>query len=220
MVQFSSRRGKRWIIGVLAVVAALVVAPVGLRSAATWLIVDEPLRSARAVVVLGGQLPFRAVEAAAIYRQGLAAEVWLTQGGLFEEDSALAKLGIERPEEHVYSQLVLERLGVPRPAIVVLPGRNANTAGEIQTVSAYLRQSRGDRVILVTSKYHTRRVRAIWQAVVGAQAEAIVRFAPSDPADPIGWWHNTADALAVSREWLGLLNVWAGFPVAPRHMPQ
>jgi hypothetical protein len=29
------------------------------------------------------------------------------------------------------------------------------------------------------------------------------------------WWRNTRDALAVVREILGLINLWAGLPVRP-----
>jgi len=43
--------------------------------------------------------------------------------------------------------------------------------------------------------------------------EAVVRFASGDPFEPTRWWRNTTDVTSVSREWLALLNVWAGFPV-------
>jgi uncharacterized SAM-binding protein YcdF (DUF218 family) len=181
--------------------------------AGSWLLVADPLRPARAVVVFGGHVPFRAIEAAAVYKQAWAREVWLTQGGLDEEELALNRLGIAQTPEHLYSHQVLERLGVTRDAIRVLPGRNVNTADEVRTVARELKAARGDRVILITSKYHTRRVKAIWFALVGTYPEAIVRYTPDDPFDPARWWRSTADAMAVSREWFGLLNAWVGFPV-------
>ena len=94
-----------------------------LRMAGTWLIVDDALQPARSVVVLCGQVPFRAAEAAAVYRQGWAHEVWLTQGGVFADDLALAKLGIERLPEHAYGRQVLGRLRVPSGAIRQVPTR-------------------------------------------------------------------------------------------------
>lgn len=36
---------------------------------------------------------------------------------------------------------------------------------------------------------------------------------PRDPARPDRWWKNTGDAMAVSREFFGLLSAWAGFPI-------
>jgi uncharacterized SAM-binding protein YcdF (DUF218 family) len=200
----------------LTIVIAIGLAPLGLRLAATLLIVEDPLQPARSVVVLGGQVPFRAAEAAAVYREGWAREVWLTQGGVYADDVALAKLGIERSPEHAYSRQVLEKLGVPSDSIRLLPGATQNTADEMRTIARELKASGGDRVIIITSKYHTRRVRVLWRALAGKNAEAIVRYTRDDPFDSAHWWRRTGDAMAVSREWFGLLNAWAGFPMKSR----
>src|SRR6266542_6547568 len=42
---------------------------------AEWLVVQDPLGPAPAIVVLNGYFPFRAVEAASLYQQGWAKEV-------------------------------------------------------------------------------------------------------------------------------------------------
>jgi uncharacterized SAM-binding protein YcdF (DUF218 family) len=198
----------------LSVFAALVL--LAFANAGRWLVVADPLQSARAVVVLGGHVPFRAMEAAAVYKQGWAAEVWLTQGGLTEAEASLDRLAIDRTPEHVVSGRVLERLGVPADVIRVLPGRNINTADEVRTVASQLQALGGNRVIIVTSKSHARRVKVIWRILVG-RPEVVVRYATGDPFDPARWWLNTADAMAVSREWFGLLNAWARFPVKSEH---
>jgi hypothetical protein len=70
-------------------------------------------------------------------------------------------------------------------------------------------------VIIVTSKAHTRRVRAMRHAVIGERPAAIVRYASDDPFHADRWWRYTRDALDVTREVFGLLTVWAGFPVQP-----
>lgn len=61
----------------------------GLTHVGYWLVVADPLEHADAVVVLGGGIPFRAVEAATIYRQRWAREIWLTQDVSPEVDIAL-----------------------------------------------------------------------------------------------------------------------------------
>lgn len=206
----------RWPLRVLAVLVflgvSLALASLALNAVGKWLVVADPLEPARAVVIFGGHVPFRAMEAAAIYKQGYAHEIWLTQGGVFEEDRVLAQLGIERIPEHVYSRQVLERLGVPAGAIRILEERNVNTADEVRAIARQLTAE--DRVILITSKYHARRVKVIWRALIGDHPRgAIVRYTAGDPFEPARWWRNTGDAMAVSREWFGLLNAWAGFPV-------
>jgi uncharacterized SAM-binding protein YcdF (DUF218 family) len=190
--------------------AALVWMATGLGA---WLVVEDPLAHARAVVVLGGQVPFRPMEAAAIYRQGWAPEVWITRARQDAEQAALQELKIEMPTEEVYGRAVLERLGVPPAAIRVLSQPTENTAEEVRVIARELQQVRGGEVILVTSKPHSRRVRATWRALIGDSPHAIVRYATADPYDARRWWRQTGDALAVSREFFGLLNVWAGFPV-------
>ena len=204
---------RRLIIVLLVLSACLALTPTALSALGKWLVVADPLEVAQAVVVLGGHLPFRAMEAANIYKRGYAHEVWLTQGGLFAEDIALARLGIPKPPESSYSRQVLERLGVPTEAIRLLDGRNLNTADEVRTVARELKAHGADRVIIITSKYHARRVKVIWHELVGNHPEAIVRYTQDDPFQAARWWRNTADAMAVSRECFGLLNAWARFPV-------
>ena len=212
----ASTTRRRWLIAAAALAAALVLGRLSLVAAGTWLVVEDPLQRARAVVVLGGNGPFRAIEAANLYKQGWAREVWLTRGRSSLEDATLEELGIHRPEEHVYSRMVLERLGVPGPAIRELPEHTDSTAQEVRVVSKALAEAAGDRVILVTSSYHTRRVKVLWRALAGHSA-VIVRLAPGDSFEPARWWRDTADAMAVAREWFGLLNAWSGFPVKSEH---
>jgi len=196
----------------LAVVIALAVFL--FRSAGTWLVIDDPLQPAQATVVLGGEVAFRSMEAAAIYKKGFAKEVWLTPGGVSLEDIALAQLGIERPRDYTYSQQVLERLEVPPEAIHVLPGATSNTAEEVRAIARQLTETGGERVIIVTSNYHTRRVKILWHSLVGMRTEVIVHSAPDDDFDAARWYRTSADMRAVWREWFGLLNFWAGFPVS------
>jgi uncharacterized SAM-binding protein YcdF (DUF218 family) len=204
---------RRLLVGILLAATVLAAAPVALTIAGTWLVVEDPLQPVRSVVVLGGHAPFRAMEGAALYNQGWAREVWLTQSGVYPEDIALERMKIDRPPEHEYSRQVLERLGVPGNAIRVLTGRTMNTVDEVRAVARELKAEGGGRVILVTSKYHTRRAKVVWRALAGPFDQAIVRFASDDPFEPRRWWRNSADASSVSHEWLGLLNAWAGFPV-------
>jgi uncharacterized SAM-binding protein YcdF (DUF218 family) len=155
------------------------------------------------------------MEAATIYRQGWAPEVWITRGVQEAEQAALRELQIEVPQEEVYSRAVVERLGVPPAAIRVLSQPTENTAQEVQVIAQELQRVGGVAVILVTSRPHSRRVRATWRALIGESPRGIVRYATAAPYDANRWWRHTSEALAVSREVFGIVNVWAGFPVQP-----
>jgi uncharacterized SAM-binding protein YcdF (DUF218 family) len=179
-----------------------------------WLMVNEPLRHAQAIAVLGGGQGWRSIEAAGLYHAGWAPEIWLTQGTQNETDDELAGIGFPADSEKDFSRKVLLKLGVPDAAIRDIPQPVDNTVSELRAIAGFAQPQAGP-VILVTSKSHTRRVRVIWDAVV-RNPPAVIRYKPSDPFDPSRWWRTTTDALASFREAFGILNVWAGLPIAPR----
>ena len=201
------------VLAVLGVIVALL--PWGARGLGQWLVVADPLEPARAIVVLSGRIPFRAMEAASLYHAGWAPEVWLTTEARTPEEAAVSQLGIRVTRAEAYNREVLERLEVPARAIRVLSGDVWNTVDEMRLVARELGAVGADRVILVTSKTHTRRVRATWGAVAGSSSHAIVRDAREEPFDTEHWWRHSRDALQVTWEVFGLMNVWAGFPLAP-----
>jgi uncharacterized SAM-binding protein YcdF (DUF218 family) len=178
-----------------------------------WLVVEDPLVKARAIVVLSGAMPLRAIEAAKLYRQGYAPEIWLTHSS--EPGETLEEMGIPFAGEDHYDTLVLMHEGVPEEAIHVLAPPIVNTADEIKVVASSLVREKGEAVIIVTTKPHTRRVRLLWRRLARSQGRAIVRAASRDPFDPRHWWRTTSDALDVVREVLGLMNAWAGLPLHP-----
>lgn len=198
----------------LAMALALVAAGVlGFRGAGKYLVRQDALAPADAIFVLSGGLPYRAEAAAQVFRAEYAKEVWLSRPYAPVEE--LTALGVPFTGEEEYSREVLLREGVPDSAIRVLPNMVVDTEQEIEEASREMRRDGKSSVIIVTSPQHTRRVRALWRELGGAKQRAIVRAASEDPFDAAYWWRNTRDALSVVREYLGLLNAWAGLPVRP-----
>src|SRR6267143_5183161 len=101
-----------------------------------WLVVEDPLEKARAIVVLSGAMPVRAMEAAKLYREGYAPEVWLTHSA--EPVETLGEMGIPFAGEDYYSARVLIHEGVPASAIRVLEPSIVNTADEIDAIATAL----------------------------------------------------------------------------------
>ena len=211
MTQGSRGRRRAWIAAAALVV--IIAAAWAIRGVGQWLVVQDALEPAQAIVVLSGRMPVRAREAAEIYRQGFAAQIWITRPASPEEE--LRQMGIGFVGEEFYNQRVLIQLGVPTDAIRVLDKPVINTEQEVLEISDALRQEGGSKVIVVTTKPHTRRVKAIWKRLVGNSPRLMVRYASQDGYDGAHWWRHTSDALDVVRELLGLANAWAGFPVQP-----
>ncbi len=180
-----------------------------------WLVVEDPLMKARAIAVLSGRMPLRAIEAAKLYREGYAREIWLTYSS--DPGETLEAMGIPYAGEDYYNTRVLVHEGVPPEAIHVLDTAIVNTADEIKVISAALDREKDRSVILVTTKPHTRRVRLLWRKLASKQTRAITRAASDDPFDPRHWWRTSSDVLDVVREVLGLLNAWAGLPLTRTH---
>jgi uncharacterized SAM-binding protein YcdF (DUF218 family) len=197
-------------IGVLLLILAGVYA---FFHAALWLVREDPLQKSQAIVVLSGGLPDRALAAAQIYRDGFAREVWLTQP--LQPGASMEDLHLPYAGEEQYNRMVLTVQGVRPGDIRLLTPRVLNTADELRAVAEALDQQPGARAIVVTSRAHTRRVRALWRRLSpGDRGRLLVRASTEDPFDAEHWWRTTNDALTVVREYLGLLNAWAGLPLS------
>jgi len=193
---------------VLACAAAVLFFGVG-----KWLVVEDPLTHADVILVLSGRLPERAVEAAKVYKAGYADQVWISPPVSPVDD--LKAMNISYLGEDFYNEKVLIAQGVPADAIRILERPDANTEAEVRQSVENLRALEFHSVIIVTSKPHTRRVRTIWRKLVGSEPRLMVHYPVDDTFDAAHWWRHTQDALDVTRETLGLLNAWAGFPLTP-----
>jgi uncharacterized SAM-binding protein YcdF (DUF218 family) len=208
-------RKRRLFLRILATLAGVLLAAalVTFLGIGRWLTIEDPLERAQSIVVLSGRIPIRAIEAARLYRAGYAPEIWLTR--TIEPAASLQPMHIAYIGEDFYNTRILMHEGVPENAIRVLEQPIHNTADEVRVVAAELKRRGGMTAILVTTKAHTRRVRALWSRQADPRMQAVVRASPDDPFQPGHWWRTTGDALDVVRETLGLLNVWAGLPLSP-----
>jgi len=202
------------IVVAIAFLAIAVGAVLAFRGVGRWLVREDPVAHADAIVVLSGGMPARAEQAGTIFRQGNAPEVWVTHPENPSEH--LAAMGIHYLGEDDYNQAILIHEGVPRSSVRILPDTILNTEEEIVGIAERMHEEKKTSVIIVTSPEHTRRVRVLWSKLARSDLRAIVRGAQQDPFDAGHWWRTTADAFAVTREILGLLNAWTGLHVRAR----
>lgn len=182
-----------------------------LAGAGKWLVREDPLQKATAIAVLSGGIPTRALEAAALYHQGYAKEIWLTHPDV--HDSTLKQFGISYRSEDDFDARVLRHAGVPAKAIHVLRAPIVNTQEELDAISTELEDRGGDKVIIVTNKSHTRRVHILWTMYYGSRGEAIAHGLPDDDFVSDRWWRDPGSMAQVTHELVGIMNAWAGLPV-------
>ena len=210
------RRALLWVGLAVLLVAALAVAahrPL-LRAAGTFLVVDEPLEPADAIVVLAGGTPFREAWAAELFRRGLAPRVIISRHLLTPRERELLALGIRALDDQGESRLALEKYGVPPDRIVAVGQAESITETELRTVGRLAREAGYRSVILVTSPWHTRRVKLIWSREAPADLRGVVAATRREPADGAEWWRQRRAAEELLHEYLGLAAIKLGISPA------
>ena len=107
-----------------------------LRELASVLVVEDSLRPAAAIVALGGDAPFREMEAAKLYRAGLAPQVVVVREAPNAESQALQELKIKKPQAWELGRAVLIQQGVPLAAIITPKDEGRGTLEELQAAYA------------------------------------------------------------------------------------
>ena len=195
---------------------ALVLAPVllltifALSRLGSFLVVQDPLEKADAIFVLSGTRYERPLEAVELYKSGWAPRVVLMRQIADSGERALMQRGVPYQREVDEQIDVLGRLGVPASAIIVLNEANS-TADEADALHEIGTRERWTRVIIVTSKQHTRRARLVMRRRMAATGVAVVvRWSRLDTADVERWWRNRSTLRFTLFESQRLLAYWIG----------
>jgi uncharacterized SAM-binding protein YcdF (DUF218 family) len=177
---------------------------------AAWLLVyggryllhEDPLTKADAIFVLGGTRIERPLEAVDLYNAGYAPLIVLSPGRPDPGEAVLRQRGIVFPTEAELQRDALIRSGVPAAAVVIPIGAVDNTAEEANLLRSIVLTTHWRRVIVVTSKYHTRRADfAFRRGLAGTETEAVLRASKYDQSDPAHWWRSRPDYREVISEW-------------------
>jgi uncharacterized SAM-binding protein YcdF (DUF218 family) len=160
----------------------------------TFLYAEDQLQRADAICVLAGTRMERPLEAADLYLKGWAPRILLTEEVPDSGIAALERRGMELPTNAQTARDVMVRLGVPPTAIEILPEIHDSTAHEAETFRQTCISRKWKRIIVVTSKFHTRRGGfAVRRALKGSGVEVVMRGTTYDRADPHHWWRTRAD---------------------------
>jgi uncharacterized SAM-binding protein YcdF (DUF218 family) len=152
-----------------------------LRLAGESWVVEDPLQQSDALLLLSDDNFFadRATRASELYRQKLAPVV-VASGRRLRPTAGIAEL-----MEHD----LIER-GVPKDRILRFPQDADNTREEAQALRALVAEKNWHSVIVVTSNYHTRRARYIFERVFPDSVAVRVASARDGGFDPEHWWEN------------------------------
>ena len=168
-----------------------------MRFAAESWIVNEPASKADAIVVLGDDNFYadRATHAAELFRQG-AAPVVVASGRRLRPSAGMTEL---------MQHDLIER-GVPKDGILPLPHDANTTREEAAVIARFASERHWKSLIIVTSNFHTRRARYIFQKVVPPGMETSLASAHDGDFDPERWWEKRKSTKDFLGELVGMLD--------------
>jgi uncharacterized SAM-binding protein YcdF (DUF218 family) len=196
------RKWRRWGVALLLVALALGAIYAGrgylLTAVARWLDVGQSAGPSDYAVVLPGGQNTRPFAAAALVRAGLVDHVLVPKN----VPSAEVREGILPPTHEIICRALRLR-GVPEEKITVLEDETSSTFGDMQAVANFLGPSAGDRLLIITNDYHTRRARWVANRVLGNRlGQVSFVAAPTDDFRPDNWWRSDFGFMTIVGEYL------------------
>jgi uncharacterized SAM-binding protein YcdF (DUF218 family) len=158
------------------------------------LVVSVPLSKADALIVLGGEPLARPLEAARLFKEGVAPKIFVTGIG---DASRISK--------------VLQGAGVPASAIV-MESKATTTFTNATLLKPLLNAAQVHSALIVTSPFHTRRALATFRKLMPE-----ITFGVTDAS--ISWWLRPEGKADLNRfaviELLKTLEYWLLYGVSP-----
>jgi uncharacterized SAM-binding protein YcdF (DUF218 family) len=169
--------------------------------AGRYLVREDELETADAIFVLAGGAVDRWLESVDLYREQYAKIVVLSPGRTERAETELRARGIRLPTSAQIARDAMIQLGLPPEAVQIMAGNLDNTAQEAEASHELARNAGWRRLIVVTSRYHTRRTRfAFRREFRRSPITVLVRASRHDESDPSRWWRHRADIRFVSSE--------------------
>ena len=172
-----------------------------LRGLGSVLVAEDALGPADVIAVSHANVRASALEAAELYREGLARRVVVAEWKKEELETKLDELGVPHLASHELVVAILERSGVPREAVTVLPGSVDGTNAEITVYVRFANRERPGTLLYVTSRSHTARAgRRLRREAPGTRI--LVRAPRWDDFHVDTWWYRRGSTREVMTEYL------------------
>jgi uncharacterized SAM-binding protein YcdF (DUF218 family) len=163
-----------------------------LASIGSFLVVQDVGEHTEAAVVLntGVDIYPRLIEAADLYNNKKSDRVVINGNRKTDVLRKLEAKGFKPPcKWHAEEIKILDLLGVPKDNIIAISAENAyDTISEAKIVGNILVNNGIKKIVITTSKFHTRRARHIWTELYDGKLQVYAAAAKNDPFNPKAWW--------------------------------
>jgi len=171
---------------------------------------EDALQKSDVVCVLAGARIVRWLDASDLVNEGWAPDIVLGGGYRESLEQRLLDRGIRIPSEGEVVRSALIQLGHPAERVRIL-GYTDNTAEEARLLRREAVARHWSRVIVVTSKLHTRRAGiAMRREFQGTDVQIIMRASRYDDDDPAHYWRKRRTVREMLAELPKLAAYWVG----------
>lgn len=154
-----------------------------------FLVKEDRPQKADLIVCLSGSWADRTLAAADLYRAGWGRRVFLFREEKPVGYEQLLQRGIRLPETRDLARQILLHSGLPRSAIFSGERESTSTYDEACQIREFLRRRPSSSLILVTSKFHSKRAYLIFRSQLNDPGVRILSLPTSyDEFDPRNWW--------------------------------
>lgn len=172
--------------------------------ASHWMRIDDGPSKADFILPLAGD-DERLITAAELYRQSFAPVVLVSRAQVLPTtrlDQRKWHMGYPKFTHEEFVQRLLGDLGVPPVAAIPFGNGHVSTVEEAEAFAAFL-QGAPATVLLVTSPYHARRAKTIFQDML-PDCRITVTTTPGQPF-PDNWWQDQRASTAIAMEFIKTL---------------
>jgi uncharacterized SAM-binding protein YcdF (DUF218 family) len=170
-----------------------------MRFAGEFWVLNDAATQSDVLIVLGDDnyAADRAARAAELYRMGLS-PIIVASGRALRPYAGISEM-MERD---------LESHGVPTASIFKFSHRGENAREEAEALAGLIAGRGWKQVLIVTSNYHARRARFIFEHVLPSNISVHVTGASDSEFDPSRWWETRQGRKLFLGEVLGYVVAW------------
>lgn len=163
-----------------------------LRMAGTYISPNDPLVHADAIAVLAGGSPARMLEAIDLVNKGNWADrIVLTRGPEPKIAKTIRERGLLLQSDPEYLKKLAAASNIPPAAVTVLEPVANSTFDEAGILLDYMLKNRKTSLIVVSSPYHTRRIKFIFGEIFAPhQITVMAHGTPYEDFNQLSWWKN------------------------------
>jgi uncharacterized SAM-binding protein YcdF (DUF218 family) len=170
-------------------------APILTALARAW-VVDEPLQKADAILVPGGGIGWRPVEAAKLYHEGYAPKILILD---VKPDTAV-DVGVRAPDRDLMREVLIKK-GVPDTNIIGIGKAVSSTYQDICVARDWAQSTAAKRILITTDIFHTHRLKWVARKVLdrnGIQSEVHAIIPPEYSLT--NWWQTEEGLMSCNEE--------------------